>query len=54
MDELREVLHELVDAVRHALPPNRVGELHGLVDAAAPAPEPPAVPPVPDGAPPAE
>lgn len=29
---LAEVLHELIDAARHALTPNRIGELHELVN----------------------
>lgn len=32
MEHLAEVLHELVDAARHVLSPNRVGELHDLAD----------------------
>jgi hypothetical protein len=36
MEQLAEVLHELIDAARHVLSPNRVGELHALVDVVAP------------------
>jgi hypothetical protein len=32
MEHLAEILHELIDAGKHALTPNRVGELHGLAD----------------------
>jgi len=32
MDKLVEVLRELINASRHTLTPNRVGELHQLVD----------------------
>lgn len=31
-NNLAEVLHEIVDAVKHSLTPNRVGELHRAID----------------------
>lgn len=32
MEYIAEILHELIDAARHALTPNRTGELHALAD----------------------
>lgn len=32
MEHVAEILHELIDAARSMLSPNRVGELHGLAD----------------------